>query len=1030
MDDILNNPGFYVSYAVIQAVVVLLLIRLLDYYDRQPLGLLAVMAGWGATGAALIALAGNRTVRAMLSDNARDVFGNAVAPPLVEEGAKGLALLAAVGPIRWVGRRLGLTIFEGVTSGMVYGAAVGLGFAFTEDVFYFVNEAQTQGLQNGLDVFVHRRDFFGPAMLHHPLWTAAFGAGLGAAAWTASKPRKVLYPLLGFSAAVLMHAINNGLVEAVLTLRYGLAQTAAWVRGEIVDPAMQDTASTLVTLTNLLDFYVLAMFVLAVVLWLRYQRRVIATELEDEVDSGASVDYRALLRTGQLERWRHHRRLRRELVRLALLKWRTRRFGGDWDRVQRLRREISTLAAYDVGAGNLPEPATPLLGRAHELEALQELTGRADARLLTLSGPGGTGKTRLAIELARTVRDGFPSGAYFVTLAPVRDASLVPAAIAEVLGVQQREGESVLEPLKDFLRDKQLLLVLDNLEQVEDAGPAIAELMAAAPRLRVIATSRAVLGVPSEHEFPVPSLLEAGAVQLFTERAEAVDAEFKLDDKNEQTVQEICRRLDGLPLAIELTAARVRLLSPAEILARLEQPTEASPLQETISWSYDLLDSDEQALLARLSVFVGGATLRAAEFVCGDGVIDVVGGVGSLVEKSLVRRSWGVAGEARAEMLETIREFARARLDENGDADRIERRLAEHYVALAERAEPALTSPDQPFWLGRLAEENANIRAALAWSSDHGEFEPGLRIAGALVRFWSARGLMAEGRRWLGAALGADDGDVPRSVRAKALFAAGYAALGLGDFADAREQFEACMALASELENRELHGAALAQLAWVAMAEGRSDEARALADTSLRLARPAGDRVTASGALNVLGELAWRDGNGQATELFEEGLALRRELGDDRLVANSLLLLGRVEQSEERFEEALELARELGDTWSTSVALVALGRTRRDADLLTEAVQIARDRGDKRLAAEALQALAAAELDAGNAARAARLRGAAQALLEEVGAELSPPELKLDDELLPSLEAAIGKEAVEEEWAAGRAEGESVLERV
>jgi predicted ATPase len=685
------------------------------------------------------------------------------------------------------------------------------------------------------------------------------------------------------------------------------------------------------------------------------------------------------------------------------------------------------IIAEQLGPGNLPEPATRLLGREHELEGISELLARPEVRLVTLTGPGGTGKTRLAIEAGRRLRDRFPSGAFFVSLAPIRDPALVPSAIAEVLGVQLGVGEAALEPLKDFLREKQLLLVLDNLEQVEGVGRVIAELIAAAPRLHVLATSRDMLGVPPEHEFPVGSLLESTAVQLFEERAQAVDAGFKVTEENEQSLRDICLRLDGLPLAIELTAARVRLLSPAEILARLEQPMEASPLQGTISWSYELLDPDEQALLARLSVFVGGCTLRAAEFVCGDGVVDVLAGLESLVEKSLVRRGWGSAGEARIEMLDTIRAFARERLAESGDEDRIERRLADHCVALAERAEPQLTGAEQPYWLDRLAEENPNIRAVLSWSASSGELEPGLRIAGALVRFWSARGLLAEGQRWLDGALSAD-GDIPREVRAKALFAAGYAALGLGELADAERHSEACLALASELEDRELHGAALAQLAWVAMAEGKSDEARALADASLRLARPEGDRVTASDALNVLGELAWRDGNGQAIELYEEGLALRRELGDDRLVANSLLLLGRAEQSEKRFEEALELARGLGDTSSTSVALVNLGRARRDGELLTEAVQIARDRGDKRLSAEALQALAAVELDRGDAERAARLRGAAQALVDEVGAELSPPELALDDELLPKLEEAIGKEAVEEEWAAGREDGAAALD--
>jgi predicted ATPase/RsiW-degrading membrane proteinase PrsW (M82 family) len=954
MTEVLNNPGFYVSYAVVQAIVVLLLIRLVDPYGREPLGLLAVMVAWGATGAALIALAGNRAVRAMMSDTTRDVFGNAIAPPIVEEAAKGIALLAAVGPIRWIGKRFGMTLFEGVTSGIVYGAAVGLGFAFTEDVFYFVNEAQNQGLQSGLDVFLHRRDFFGPAMLHHPLWTAAFGAGLGAATWTTSRAGKVFFPLAGFSLAVLMHAINNGLVEAVLTLRYGLTQTAAWARGEIVDPALEDTASTLVTFTNLLDLYVIAMFVAAVVLWIRYQRRIIREELADEVDPTVLKPSWELLSQGQFERWRHQRRLQRELATLGLLKWRTRQRGGDWERVQRLRREIATLTVFDVGAGNLPQPATPLVGREEELATILEL----DARAITLTGPGGTGKSRLALEAAHRLRERFGSGAFFVALAPIRDPALVPAAIAEVLGVAQREGETPLEPLKDYLRDKQLLLLLDNFEQVASAAGAVAELVEAAPRLRVLATSREALRIPGEHEFPVPPLPEPGAIELFEARARAVDPEFRITDENRPAIAEIAGRLDGLPLAIELTAARVRVQSPAEILARLEAPTEASPLRETISWSYELLDGDERALLGRLSVFSGGASVRAAEFVCGDGVFDVVEGIASLAEKSLVRRGVGAGSSSRVEMLETIREFARERLDASGEAESVKRRHAEHVLALSERAEPALTSPEQGFWLARLSEENANIRAALGWSRDH-DLELGLRVAGALVRFWSARGLMAEGRQWLEGALAEAEGVAP-AVRAKAVFAAGYAALGLGDFAGAERHFERCLALARDLGDERLEGAALAQLGWLAMTTDRAEEARTNAEGALRLASAHDDKVAASGALNVLAELAAKDGNGNAAELFEQGLTLRRELGDERLIANSLLLLGRVDRNEQRFVEALELGRGLEDSWTTSVALLRLGEVRGDRELIEEALVIARERGDAALISQA-EALLASE---------------------------------------------------------------------
>ena len=1057
---LLNNPGFYMTYAVLQAIVVLLLIRFFDLYQREPLWLLALMAFWGATGAALIALAGNSALDGLLSGNAQVVFRNSIAPPLVEESAKGLALLVAFGPLRWGLRRFGITLFGGgLTEGIVYGAAVGVGFAFTEDFFYFIDQARASGLQNGVNIFLTRRDFFGPAVLHHPLFTAAFGAGLGLAAWTANRWLKFLYPLIGFAIAVFMHSVNNGLVGAVLALKYGLAETAAWVDGRPVPTAVLHTANQWNSVLRFLDFYYVLVFIAAMVLWLRYQRQIIRRELSEEVDGGLisrgeyewlthywerSRRYWGLIRSGQFEQWRHARRLDNDLIQLALLRWRTRRFGGDWQRVQRLRREVATLATYDVRVGKIPEPATEIVGRGDELREAGELLSRPGTRLLTLTGPGGTGKTRLSVELAHSLRDNFPSGVFFVPLAAIREPELVPAAIAETLELPEREGESPLETAKDYLRDKQLLLVLDNLEQVTAAAPQLAELLESAPRLRVLATSRHALRIQGEREFPLAPLEETAAVDLFVERARAVDPSFSPDDDG--VVAQICERLHGLPLAIELAAARVRLLSPPELLARLERPldeleggAEELPerhraLEETIAWSYELLDPAEQALFTRLGVFADGCRLDAAEVVCGGPATgDVVEGTSSLVEKSLVRRSARGNGHARVEMLSTIQAFALEHLEARREDERLRRRHAEWYVELAERAEPALLGPEQREWLERLTEEGADIRRALEWTLAAGEVELGLRLAGALVRFWSARGLMGEGRRWLKEATAAE-GQVEPRIQAKARFAAGYAAIGQGDFTEAQSEFEDCLAQARELGDESLEGAALAQLAWLAHARGDVDEARLKAEDALALARPAGDRVTASGGLAVLAEIAARSDNDRAVELFEESLSLRREQGDRRLIANSLLNLGQVElargnleSAQRRFDEGFDLARDLGDTWSISLALVNLGRVRlrehdveAAADHFAEALQVARDRGDKRVVAECLQGIAIVALEREESARAATLWAAGDAILKALGVEASSVERALEADFRPRLERALPANELEAATASGR----------
>jgi predicted ATPase len=694
---------------------------------------------------------------------------------------------------------------------------------------------------------------------------------------------------------------------------------------------------------------------------------------------------------------------------------------------------------------NLPVAPGPLIGRDAELASVVELAGRPDVRLVTLTGPGGTGKTRLALAAATTLAPTL-SRVYFVDLSPVAEPGVVGSAIAQVLEVEEKGDVPLADVIGRKLGSDPALLWLDNFEQVLPAASLVHELIAAAPGLKVLVTSQASLHLREEREFPVPplelpdesaSLADAPAVQLFVERAQAVKPGFELTEENGAAVAAICRRLDGLPLALELAAARVKLLTPQAILSRLEKrldlltggpgdlPARQRSLRDAIEWSYNLLEPREQTLLARLGVFAGGCSLELADSVAGLGLPlgEAFETLASLIDKSLVRQRDGADGEPRFRLLESIREYALERLEEKGEVDEMRLRHAERYLELVEAAEPELTRASQALWLDRLDEENDNIRAALAWATSVGEFEFALRFAGSLFRFWSARGLMREARSRLAEALAAP-GSVAPATLAKGYFASGYSALGEGDFREARAEFERSLEQARAAADERAEGAALAQLAWLSMAGGEAEQARQLAEQASQLAEKTGDKLTASGAATTLADLAIAAGNrDEAIGLYERGLALRRALGDKRLVANSLvglaraeLLQGDYERATALLQESLTLAHQVKDTWITSLALGNLARVRlcasddlgRARELLAEALRLARDRNDRRGSAEWVQVLAAICAVDGRSVDASRLSACAEALRETTGAGLNPAETLIRDRFLATLRADTG----------------------
>jgi predicted ATPase/class 3 adenylate cyclase/DNA-binding CsgD family transcriptional regulator len=728
-----------------------------------------------------------------------------------------------------------------------------------------------------------------------------------------------------------------------------------------------------------------------------------------------------------------------------------------------LANDFPPLKTLDTLPNNLPRQLTSFVGREREIGEVRRLL--TTTSLLTLTGAGGSGKTRLALHVAADVLDQYPDGVWQVELASIADPTLVPQMVASALSVPEQPGRSLTETIVDHLRPKSTLLVLDNCEHLlSNCARFAAALLQACPRLRIMATSREGLGIGGELTYPVPSLsfpepkqrpsleqlMHYEAVRLFVERAAFSRPQFAVTSGNVSSVVQVCAQLDGIPLALELAAARVKVLAVEQIAARLRDrfqlltgggrtaPARHQTLRAAMDWSYDLLSENERALLRRLSVFAGGWTLEAAEAISsGNGVeaSDILDLLTSLVDKSLVTVETQ-DGEARYRLLETVRQYGRDRLLAAGDAIEVRQRHRGWYLRLAEQADFMLRGPEQALWARRLEAEHDNLRAALEWSTQ-GESnpEPGLQLAWSLMWFWNTCGYVIEGRQWLEKMVPRASGASP-SLQARVLCGAGALSEKLGEYEHARARLAGSLDLFRRLDDAGGAAFALHFLGHVASAQNDLALATRMFEESLALSRGAGDTWGCALTLDCWGSAASRQGDYDlASSLFAESAALFRDQGSRWEVYGPVSGLGVVAaargddvRAKALLEEGLAMARETGRKAAILTATLRLGRIafaqgdrERAAALFKESLVLRKERGDKDGIAACLDALAGVAVTQERPERAARLFGAADVLRETIHTVVPPAQRAEYDRHMSTLRAHLDETALGAAWAAGRA---------